>query len=142
MNYWLLKKIFQLVNFCKKCWSSLRMFDSTGILLVLFFFNVYFSERERERENWEGAEREEEREDSKQALSCQRRARCRAWTHEPGDHDLSQSQTFTQLSHPGTPITGSLIVFTVGLFSECSRSMTYIFTIIFLKLWNLLLVKW
>ena len=35
-----------------------------------------------------------------QALSCQHRAWCGAWTHQPWDHDLSRSQTLTQLSHP------------------------------------------
>ena len=38
-----------------------------------------------------------------QSLSCQYRAQCRAWTHQPWDHDLSQSQMPNGLSHPGTP---------------------------------------
>ena len=37
-----------------------------------------------------------------QSLSCQHRAQRGAWTHEPRDHDMSQSQTLNQLSHPGT----------------------------------------
>ena len=39
----------------------------------------------------------------RQALSCQHRARRRAQTHDPWDHDLSQSWLLTQLSHPGAP---------------------------------------
>ena len=35
-----------------------------------------------------------------QALSCQHRARHGAQTHEPQDHDLSQSQTLNRQSHP------------------------------------------
>ena len=37
------------------------------------------------------------------APNCQRRVRCGAWTHQPRDHDLSQSQTLSGLSHPGAP---------------------------------------
>ena len=33
----------------------------------------------------------------------QQQARCGAGTREPWDHDLSQSQTFNHLSHPGAP---------------------------------------
>ena len=42
-------------------------------------------------------------EDLKQALCEQRKARCGAQTHEPRDHDLSQSQVLNQLSQPGAP---------------------------------------
>ena len=38
-----------------------------------------------------------------QALSCQHRAQCGAWTHELWDHDLRWRQTLNQLSHSGTP---------------------------------------
>ena len=38
-----------------------------------------------------------------QALSCQHRARRRAQTHGPWDHDLSRSRPPNQLSHPGAP---------------------------------------
>ena len=38
-----------------------------------------------------------------QALSCQHRAPCGAWTHELRDHDLSRSRTLNRLSHPGAP---------------------------------------
>ena len=40
-----------------------------------------------------------------QALSYQHRARYRARTHEPWDHDLSRSQMLNQLSHPNAPDT-------------------------------------
>ena len=39
-----------------------------------------------------------------QALSCQHRDRRGAQTHKLQDHDLSQSRTLNQLSHPGTPV--------------------------------------
>ena len=55
----------------------------------------------------EGAERERETQNriqSKvQALSCQHRAQSGPRTHEPQDHDLSQSRIFKRLSHPGAP---------------------------------------
>ena len=38
-----------------------------------------------------------------QALSGQHRARRRAWTHRPQDHDLSRSRTLNRLRHPGAP---------------------------------------
>ena len=44
------------------------------------------------------AGREGERENPKQAPSCQRRGPCGARTHEPRDHDLSQNQ---ELGAPG-----------------------------------------
>ena len=67
-----------------------------------FFFSYVnlFWEIARSRE---GAETERERENPKQVLSCQHRAGLRARSHEPWDHDLSQSQMFNRLSHPGTP---------------------------------------
>ena len=46
-------------------------------------------ERERERVRAREQAEREGAEDLKQALSCQRRARCRARTHEPQDHGLS-----------------------------------------------------
>ena len=56
--------------------------------IVLMF--VYF---ERERESAQGRGRERgERENPKQALHCQHGAQCRAWTHEPWDHDLGQNR--------------------------------------------------
>ena len=38
------------------------------------------------------------------ALSGQHRAQRGAQTQEPGDHDLSWSQTLNRLSHPGVPL--------------------------------------
>ena len=38
-----------------------------------------------------------------QALSCQHRSQCGAWTQELWNHDLSQSRTPNQLSHPIAP---------------------------------------
>ena len=56
--------------------------------------------RERERER----ERERPRIQSRlPALSCQHRARRGAQTHELRDHNLGQSQSLNQLSHPGAP---------------------------------------
>ena len=50
-----------------------------------------------------GSERRRETENPKQAPHCQHGAGCRAWTHEPQDHDLSWSWTHNHLSHPGNP---------------------------------------
>ena len=63
--------------------------------------------RERQSTSRARAEREGNTESKAgsrlQAPSCQHRARCGVWTHKPWDHDLSQSQTLSQLSHPGAP---------------------------------------
>ena len=75
-------------------------------LFFFFFFNVYFI-FETETEHERGRVRERRRHriwDRLQALSCRYRARCRAWTHGPRDHDLSRSQTLNRLSHPGAPV--------------------------------------
>ena len=74
-----------------------------------FLKNVYLflRERERQRASKGGAQRERGRHriwNRLQALRCQRRAWCGARTHEPRDHDLSQSWTFNQLSHSGAPL--------------------------------------
>ena len=71
------------------------------------FFNVYFWEGERACTRTVGkGQRGRHRIWSRlRSPSCQHRAQCGAWTHEPGDHDLSQSRTLDQLSHPGTPET-------------------------------------
>ena len=73
----------------------------------IFFFNVLFI-FETETEHEQGRDRERGRHRSKagcrlQALSCQHRVGRGARTQEPWDHDLSQSWTLNQLSHPGTP---------------------------------------
>ena len=66
---------------------------------------IHFWERETERERGRGRGIQRHRIWSRlQALSCQHRARHGARTHGPWDHNLSQSQTLNQPSHPGTPI--------------------------------------
>ena len=50
-----------------------------------------------------------------QALSCQHTARLGAQTHEPWDHDLSQSWMPNQLTHPHAP-DGFFILFYFILF--------------------------
>ena len=71
---------------------------------------IYFWETDREREReteteWRrGRERGRHRTWSGlQTLCCQHRAWRRARTHEPWDHDLSQSRMLNPLSHPGAP---------------------------------------
>ena len=63
---------------------------------------IYF---EKERESRKGAEREGDTESEAgsrlRAGSTEPDAGGR--THEPRDHDLSQSRTLNQLSHPGAP---------------------------------------
>ena len=64
---------------------------------------MFILERERELEHeWgKGKERGRHRIRSRlQVLSCQHRAQHGAQTHEPQDHDLSQSWTFNQQNHP------------------------------------------
>ena len=67
------------------------------------FFNVYSWERDRHSVSGEG-----QREGGRhriprklQALSWHLRSLCRVQTHRLRDHDLSQSRTLNQLSHPG-----------------------------------------
>ena len=75
------------------------------IILKFFLMFIYFWDRERQSASGRGAERGRHRIPSRlQAPSCQHRAWCRAWTHEPWDHDLSWSQTLNRLSHLGTPV--------------------------------------
>ena len=67
---------------------------------------IYIWERQKQRQSTSrrGAEREGDRIWSRlQALSCQHRAWCRAWTHKQWAHDLSRSQMLNWLSHPGAP---------------------------------------
>ena len=68
------------------------------------FFYIYLFLREREREQGWGRERRRHRMRSRlQALSCRHKVQYRAQTHKLWDHDLSQSQMFNWLSHPGDP---------------------------------------
>ena len=74
-----------------------------------FFFLMFIFERERDR-GQAGMDRERRRHrirSSLQALSCQHRAWCGAWTHKPWDHDLGRCQTLNRLSHPGVPCLNS-----------------------------------
>ena len=69
---------------------------------------MFICERERQKHahvhaHEQGGGREGERENPKQAWCCQSRALCGAWTHEPWDHDLSQSQMLNQQSHTDAP---------------------------------------
>ena len=65
---------------------------------------IYYWETERDRA-WGGeGQRGGDRIGSRlQDPSCQHRARHGARTHKLQDHDLNQSRTLNQLSHPGTP---------------------------------------
>ena len=92
--------------------TSYPIFSSSTWVVLLFFqkffLNIYLFLRDKERRSTSGGGAETERETHRirsrlQALSCQHRAWCGAWTHEPWDHDLSQSWTLNWLSHPGIP---------------------------------------
>ena len=75
---------------------------------------IYF-EREKEHELGRGRGSGRHRIGSKlQALSCQHRAWHGARTHKLWGHDLSRSQTFNWLSHPG-----ALILFWIKQNSTC-----------------------
>ena len=68
----------------------------------LIFISFWVRRGETELEQERGRERE--RQKPKQAPGCQHRARCRAWTHEPWDHDLSWSWTLNRLRHQGARV--------------------------------------
>ena len=76
-------------------------------MLLLFFFNVYFWERQTDRQTdtkpEQGSGRKRERKNPRHAPHCQHRARCEALTHKLWDHDMSRSQMPNQPSHPGAP---------------------------------------
>ena len=79
------------------------------VVSFFFFFNVYLFLREREREQGKGRETRRRRIRSRlRAPSCQHRARRRAQTHKPRDHDLSRSQMLHRLSPPGGAPPGCL----------------------------------
>ena len=87
---------------CKSSDASLDQLEGIHITCSFFlikFFNVCLFLRERESRGG-GRHRLRSR---LQALSCQYRAWCGIWTHEPWDHDLSWSQMLNWLSHPGAP---------------------------------------
>ena len=62
-------------------------------------------------------------------MSCQHRARRGARAHEPRDHDLSQSWTLNQWSHPGAPF-----------FSESFRSYFLIIYFLIIYLYYLFII--
>ena len=83
------------------------MISEVFFCFVFKFFYIYLFLRERESASRGGAERERGRNriwSRLQALSCQHRARCGAWSHGLCDHDLSWSWTLNRLSHPGAPL--------------------------------------
>ena len=72
-----------------------------------FLMFIYFWETERARAG-EG-KRETETQILKQAPGSELSAQSPtwAWTHEPWDHDPSQSRTLNRLSHPSAPVASS-----------------------------------
>ena len=96
------------------CVACLRRASNLILFSCLFlkkksFLNVYFL-RERDRVQAEEGQRDREIQTLKQALSCQHRARCRAWSRGPRDRDLSWSWLLNRLSHPGAPSVWLLIL--------------------------------
>ena len=90
---------------------------------LLFFLILILFLRDR---SWMG-QREKETKDLKQAAHSQHRARCGAGSHQLRDHDLSQSSTLDQLSHPGAPTPALLFCFVVFVFvfPLCLHSLSY-----------------
>ena len=108
--------LLQMTEFCSFLWLNNAPLCAcvcvcvcvcvTSSLFLKNFLNVYLFLRQRETKHERGRVRERGRHRIRsrlQALSCQHRARCRARTHGPWNHDLSQSQTLNQLNHPGAP---------------------------------------
>ena len=82
----------------KESWVSILMSNKIDFIFISLL--IYF-ESERVQEYEQGRGRVRGRENPKQAPWCQRRARCRAWSHELWDHDLSWDQELaTQPSEP------------------------------------------
>ena len=83
-----------------------KSFEGYSILKKFCLMFIYFWGREKETEHKQGrgSERGRHRIQSRlQAPSHQYRARSRVRTHEPWDHELSQSLTLNRLSHQGAP---------------------------------------
>ena len=102
-HHWLIqKKIIQY-------WEAVKFMEKNGSFpnsSLFHFSNFYLFLRERKKQNVSRGEAERGRHriwSRLQALSCQHRAWCRAWTHKPRDHDLSRSWSLNQLSYPGAP---------------------------------------
>ena len=104
-----------MTNTCGENYQNASPWSHNLNCLLSFFFLVYFIkiffvlmfvfERERASEQRRGRGRGRHRIWSRlQGLSCQHRAWHGTQTHDPWDHDLSQSRTLNRLSHPGAPI--------------------------------------
>ena len=95
-------------------------------MLMILIYYLFLRKREQAREG-----KSEERENPKQALLCKCRAwRRGAWSHEPGDHDLSQNQELDALTNWATqaPLNPQIFLYT-QLLTSCtltySKSMSY-----------------
>ena len=85
--------------------TGVRIFFIFYFIIIFLTFYLFLRQRETEHEWGRGRERGRHRIGSRlQALSHQPRAQRGAWTHGPRDLDLSWSQTFNRLSHPGSPM--------------------------------------
>ena len=88
-------------------WEPLMKNSFPQMITCLIFFYCLFLREKRVHTSRRGAEREGDTESQAgsrlQAPSCQHRAQCGAWTHEPWDHDLSQSWMLNWLSYVGAP---------------------------------------
>ena len=77
--------------------SHFSVFFSWYVCMYVFIYFLVLRDRETEHEWGRGRARGTQRIQSKlQALSCQHRAQCGAWTHELWDHDLGQSWTLNR----------------------------------------------
>ena len=92
--------------------ASSSCFPCSSLELIVvgktfLFENFYLFLKKRETEHEQGRGRERKRRhrirSRLQAPSCQHRARRRALTHEPRDHEVSRRRTLNRLNHPGTP---------------------------------------
>ena len=112
--------------------SHILSLDIVSIKYIFKFIYLFWKkERAGERQRGGG------RENSKQPLPCQRRARRGDRTHKPWDLDLSRNESWTlnRRSHPGTPgtikglvlwlntyISSSLILVSVTSFKPLQES--------------------
>ena len=106
--YTILKFVFCLFHLI---FVSFLFLISFWLFFIILFFKIFINiysflrVKETEGEQGRGRERGRHRTGSRlDALSCQHRARRRAWTHRPRDHDLSWRRTLNWLSHPNAPI--------------------------------------
>ena len=87
--------------------NSVLQIQNLMVYLVKKIFLMFICFWRRERKHMQGRGREWGRHriwNRLQALSCQHRVWHGAWIYQVQDHDLSQRQTFNQLSHSGSPI--------------------------------------